>query len=427
MIGDGPSAAEIREQLDRILTSAPFRTSKRCSDLLRHVVNEACEGHQDFLKERTLGVAVFERHPEYDTNQDPVVRNTAGQVRKRLAQYYCELGRDRELRIDLPAGGYVPQIHTPAERTGSMATPVEKLEPLAVESTADVAIPGPARGERGRLEFLRGWRAAGVAIAALLVATGAWWAANRPAKTSVDLFWAPLLQQTGPVVLVVGQGHSYKLKGDWDRLFESEAETQQTTLAPTGQIPLSDLVPTWDRTIGISDAQTLVRVTALFARFGREVEFRGGRTTSLRDLRGRSSVLIGAFNNSWTLSLTGELRFYFEDDAKSKSFLVRDRANPENRAWAVSAEQTGMGDYEDYAIVSRVFNPTTEDAVVVAAGIKGGGTAAAGEFLTHPEYLERALSRAPTRWDRGNAQFVLKTRLLGGTTGPPEVVAAHFW
>ncbi len=88
-----PLPPEILAQLDRILASPPFRTSKRCSDLLRHVVHAACEGQLDHLKERTLGIAVFERDPDYDTNQDPVVRNTAGQVRKRLAQYYLEPGR----------------------------------------------------------------------------------------------------------------------------------------------------------------------------------------------------------------------------------------------------------------------------------------------------------------------------------------------
>ena len=81
-----PKSAQILAQLDRVLSSTPFRTSKRCSDLLRHVVTAACEGRLDFLKERTLGVEVFERDPDYDTNQDPVVRNTAGQVRKRLAR-----------------------------------------------------------------------------------------------------------------------------------------------------------------------------------------------------------------------------------------------------------------------------------------------------------------------------------------------------
>ena len=183
----------------------------------------------------------------------------------------------------------------------------------------------------------------------------------------------------------------------------------------------------WDRAIGINDAQTLSRLSALFGGFGKPVEFRGGRSTTLGDLRGKSTVLIGAFNNSWTLSLTGELRFYFDDDPAAKVYLVRDRLHPGNRAWQVHADQQPAQDYEDYAIVSRVYNPTTEQPVVVAAGIKGGGTAAAGEFLTNAVYMADALKSAPAHWEKRNVQFVLKTRLFGGTAGPPQVIAAHYW
>jgi hypothetical protein len=393
-----PKPPQILEQLDRVLNSAPFRTSKRCSDLLRHVVNAACEGNLDFLKERTVGIAVFDRDPEYDTNQDPVVRNTAGQVRKRLAQYYLELGHDRELRIELPAGAYVPQFYQPA---------VREAEPK----------PPKPEGERHYGKFV----VAGAAV--LLVAALAFALIRWHTPTNLELFWVPMLKQPGAVVLCVGQGHTYKLKGDLDQLFEGE----ERLVAPTGSIPLSDLVPIWDRAIGINDAQTLSRLSALFGGFGKPVEFRGGRSTTLGDLRGKSTVLIGAFNNSWTLSLTGELRFYFDEDAANKTFRVRDRQHPENHAWVVRSDQQPTQDYEDYAIVSRVFNPTTEQPVVVAAGIKGGGTAAAGEFLTNPGYLGQALAAAPQHWEKRNVQFVLKTRLFGGAAGPPQVVASYYW
>ena len=95
-----------RLQLDKILNSLQFRSSKRCSVFLRHVVEHAAENHLESLKERSLGIEVFGRDPDYDTNQDPVVRSTAGEVRKRLAQYYLEEGHRDEIRISLPAGSY---------------------------------------------------------------------------------------------------------------------------------------------------------------------------------------------------------------------------------------------------------------------------------------------------------------------------------
>src|SRR5581483_952100 len=90
----GVTEEEIRQQLDRIRASQPFRSSRRCVVFLNFVVHAALEGRLDSLKERTIGIEVFARDPNYDTNQDPVVRGTASEVRKRLAQYYQTPGHE---------------------------------------------------------------------------------------------------------------------------------------------------------------------------------------------------------------------------------------------------------------------------------------------------------------------------------------------
>lgn len=105
----------VRRQLAYITASPLFRHSKRFPDFLRYTVEEALDGRLDQLKERTLGVEVFGRHPDYDTNSDPVVRMTAVAVRKRLAQYYQLPGHDAELRIEFPRGSYVPDFKFPKE------------------------------------------------------------------------------------------------------------------------------------------------------------------------------------------------------------------------------------------------------------------------------------------------------------------------
>ena len=100
----------IRDQLGRLLGSGHFRTSKRCQALLRFVVEAYLENRTDRVKERTIGIEVFQRDPDYDTNQDSVVRTTAAEIRKKLAQYYLEPGHDNELRVLLPQGSYLPEF-----------------------------------------------------------------------------------------------------------------------------------------------------------------------------------------------------------------------------------------------------------------------------------------------------------------------------
>ena len=98
--------AAVRVQLERLLANPSFKNSKRYPALLRFVVERVLDGHTDSLKERTLGIEVFHRDPNYDTNQDPVVRTTAVEVRKRLALYYQEPGHEGEIRIEFPSGSY---------------------------------------------------------------------------------------------------------------------------------------------------------------------------------------------------------------------------------------------------------------------------------------------------------------------------------
>src|SRR5215469_9567710 len=118
-----------REQVDRILASPVFRNSRRNSSLLRHVVERTLEGRPDELKERSIGVDVFAKAVDYDTNTDHVVRSVAGEVRRRLAQYYMEPGRETELRIDLQAGSYIPQFRMPVERY-TISAAIEEEQPF---------------------------------------------------------------------------------------------------------------------------------------------------------------------------------------------------------------------------------------------------------------------------------------------------------
>ena len=124
-------ASAVRAQLERILLSAPFRNSKRYPALLRYVVEQELNGASSELKERTIAIDVFGRDPYYDPSVDPVVRISAGEVRKRLAQYYQEVADADQLRIELPVGSYRPEFVAPvaARPVASLPGPLLKAFP----------------------------------------------------------------------------------------------------------------------------------------------------------------------------------------------------------------------------------------------------------------------------------------------------------
>src|SRR5580698_1661386 len=123
-IGGEISKSAILQELDNILASPPFRNSSRSKQFLSYVVQHRLEGHDELLKERSIGADLFHRPPDYATGDDPVVRVQAGEVRRRLEQYHREFSKGSTVRIDLPVGTYVPEFHPP-----SLDLPVEPSTP----------------------------------------------------------------------------------------------------------------------------------------------------------------------------------------------------------------------------------------------------------------------------------------------------------
>jgi TolB-like protein len=104
------SAAGVREELERILGSAPFLNSRRPSQFLRFVVEITLAGEGDRIKEYLIAVEVFGRPEHYDPKGDAIVRIEAGRLRKKLAEYYSGPGRNDDVIIELPKGRYVPDF-----------------------------------------------------------------------------------------------------------------------------------------------------------------------------------------------------------------------------------------------------------------------------------------------------------------------------
>ena len=103
-------AQRVRQQLDRILTSAAFADAGRAGSFLRFVVERTLDGHTAGIKESVIAVEVLNRPASFDSKSDPIVRVEAGRLRARLTSYYEAEGEADTVLISLPKGGYVPEF-----------------------------------------------------------------------------------------------------------------------------------------------------------------------------------------------------------------------------------------------------------------------------------------------------------------------------
>jgi hypothetical protein len=402
--------AAILRELRSILNSEAFRNSVRSKQFLCYVVQQKLEGHDELLKERTIGTAIFLRKADYATADDSVVRVQAGGVRRRLERYY-HTATHSPVRIELPLGSYAPDFHW-------------DLAPTRLDVN-------PASEPKKRwLPWMIG--IAGVSLViCLAIATRL--PNRRPAASALDEFWSPVFASSQPVLICLAKPVLYRPSLELYRRYskthpgtfqtEVERSNQVLPLEPNEKLVWGDMVPFADYGVAMGDVYVAARLSALFDHIDKPSQVRIGSNYSFQDLRNSPAVMVGAFNNPWTMQMTSNLRFVFAE--KDGNFGIQEQG-PEGktRSWVRGPHGEIV---EDFAVVTRLLEAKTGQVVIAAAGLGANGTQAAGEFISRRDYLEEAFRTAPSDWQKKNLQVVVQTTITDSVAGPPRVVATYFW
>jgi hypothetical protein len=405
--------AAIEEQLERLLQTPYFSHSRRFPIFLRYVVQHTLAGQADAVKERTLGIEIFGRGANYDTSSDPIVRVTAAEIRKRIAQYYQEPGHDVEIRVSLPAGSYVPHFHWPQAletRLPQIETVTNRMEtevPSELSSAVEIVAPSATAVHPAK----RFWVILAMALVICVALGGAlWWRSLQ--RSPFDVFWDPILNSGDPVLICIADQNQYTAIA----LRDAADPSHQTILKEN----LSAVV--------IDDLNPVVKIAGVLQAHGAKYSLKGEGSTTLTDLRNGPTVFVGAFDNAWTLRLTKPLRFHFANNPEMTRFWIVDSESPDRTDWLIDrAQQQASNNYRDYAIVTRFTDSNTGKIAIVAAGVARGGTIAAGEFLIDPNHLAEVESAVRAAHGKKNMEFVLSTEIIDGQPGTPRMEAAYFW
>src|SRR5579863_4505666 len=299
--GIAPHPAAIREHLKRLLTHSLFTNSKRYPVLLAYTVEQTLLGHAGELKERTIGIEAFGRDPNYDVNLDPVVRTTAAEVRKRLIQYYYSPEHAGELIVEMPVGSYVPTFREPA----AAANPVYAEASVADTAPTPLEAPASKRNRRSLLVV-----SAALALA-LLVGFGLGRIPSSRQPSNLEHFWEPITSSSSRITYCLGM---------------------PTDVVNPGQLNLSQGMPVVGG-LDASDVTTLARSIVPLAQRHDAFRVVSASQTPFAELRESPFVLIGAFDNVWTMRITKDLPFGFETDGQIQKLV--DRRNSSQRFWTL--------------------------------------------------------------------------------------------
>jgi hypothetical protein len=423
---------QVRRQMERLLETAHFKNSRRYPALFRFIVEETLEGRGEFLKERLLGVRVFNRPPDYDTADDPIARVTIAEIRKRIAQYYHEEAHETEMRIELMPGHYEPEFYPRKVRASPPIDPSKPSEGAALTLAQYTDTPvdlSTQKTSKPRFSLFRSWVSA-VVVLCLTLACVLLWRLEQP--SALDQLWNPVLRPHLTITFCLpnkGVAGS-QIAGAAGILFYS-APTKSKSAGPLA-VSADTASPSFDdyekngENVSFSDVLATTRIFGWIATRGGEQKLRLVKSTTLDDLQQGPTILIGGLDNEWTLRALAHLRYQFRG-TDQEQYWITDTKNPGSRTWEVDLQTQYPAVKRDFALIARVHDDSTRQVQVIVAGIGMSGTAAAGEFMVDPNRLEELRKRVGSGFRDHDFEAVLGTDVVNGIPGSAKILAVAVW
>jgi hypothetical protein len=237
-----------------------------------------------------------------------------------------------------------------------------------------------------------------------LMILGAYFVYRERSLNQSERLWSPLLQTQDSVLIIVGSG------------------SLSTVLPEPPKTSLSDHMIGPYHHVSVSSAIAISRITGILEKHSKAYAIKEAPLTTLTDLRERSIIFVGGLNNAWTLRLTDPLRFRFVQGPQAR---IEDTKNPQNTAWSVDFSKPFTSVSVDYGIVARYHDTLTNGNVMILAGLGPYGTEAVSELVSSPQYLNQIEKQVANGLKEANLEVVVKTDVINGEAGPPQVVAAY--
>lgn len=431
LLEDPERVAALRHHLDELTLGPAFRGSHRSQQFLRYVVEKTLQGSVDQLKERTIGIELFQRPPSYDTGEDAVVRVTASDVRRRLLQHYGRYGDQSQFRIQLPPGSYVPGIEF--EPTPAAVAPVIPDSPLPVP-----ALPAVKREEvrPARLIVRQKLRPALLlsALFVLLLIVGLWsLRVNRTPSSAISL---------PPWTAIFRPGHT-------THLITSDPNIEQLEELTGSDISLSDyanqkFVPRVDAlssdqnqfyTFYLHADNPAAVDTPLAVNIARLVpdSFRfdvgSARNLRVRDMQTDDDfILLGSpRSDPWFQIFESQLDFRFAYSKDLNQEIIRNVRALHGESSLYVPTAGGFATGESFAILALVQVPNQSGQALLLAGADGEGTEAAGRLVTDRQRLLQALQFCgiSPRGPSPDFELLLHLHTMAGSPSTVDLAACH--
>jgi hypothetical protein len=389
----------------RIAASGSLGRSQLLSGFLLYIVDRSIRGRTDEISEQQIGVIVFGRARDYDSNDDNIVRSYARKLRKRIDEYFVTEGREEILRLEIPRGGYTPifsrNISVQLDAEGSVASPSATApeEPVVVGIGARTLFV-PRAWNTIRKQFTPGVTIA--LLVGIVVGVSAMFLRyTRPVLTREEavshFFWKQLFSSDRDTFIVPSDDGLVIMQRLTERpvpLSSYVNGTYRTRIKTNNEANDSEILKLGGRRYtSVVDLDLTARLSQLREVVPERMMIRYARDLRMDDLRTGNAILIGSDEaNPWIELFRSQLHFsfQFEPDPKKQSGF----ANLYPRSGEKAIYSTNGQEEHTYGIIAYLPNLSNNGHVLIVAGLNTAGTQAASAFLLDPSLMMPILQRA---------------------------------
>lgn len=407
----------------RIVSSHHFQKAHQLREILLYLCRRAIESSTTAISEYDVACGALGRRPDFNTNEDNIVRVQVRHLRKKLEDYFATDGRHEPILVTIPKGSYLP-VFAPR-----VSGPLESSDspPGGQDSSGGPRYPWLVTVLLSVLLILM------TAVAAVL------WIRNSQLQRPVardgvapaeDPLWSKIFAPGQQTSIVVADTNMVMLQdildkdislreyfsGTYPGAFLSEVRDDRLREA-------LQLITARQYT-SLGDLIVAERLTEVGHRYHAQPGIRYARHLHTREFQAGNFILIGSRRGDpWLQLFEPQLNFSLEQDAATRKFRIRNKAP---RAGEPAVYGTDSYD-ESYAVIALVPNLSGTGSVLLLSGITMEMTEAAGELIVRPEFsaeLDRIL-RSHSQ-ESPYFEILMQAKTLEGTARDQKIVTYRF-
>jgi len=400
--------------VQRVASSRLLGKASQLRDILLYICRRALTENAASISEQEIGCKVLGRRPDFNPNEDNIVRAQVRHLRHKLDEYFTSEGAEEPLVLTIPKGGYIPHF----EARTVLFTPVEVAKPVRFRRTAVLV-----------------W----ALLACLAITSSLLWRRQEALRRASaidtvasrnDPLWQTIFAPAHETSIVMSDACMVMLQDILDvdvPLGEySSGGYPAKLMAPVSDPKLRaalKLIAARQYT-SLGDATTAARMMELSHRYGAHTNIRYSRHISVREFKTGNFILVGSRRGvPWVQLFEPSLNFLLEEDHQTRKYHFRNRAPAAGEKNVYCADSA---DTETYADIALLPNLAGSGYVLMLGGIDMAATEAAGELVASADFpatLQRLMASHGGQTPASPIEILLQAKAMGGTSADSKIIA----